>query len=137
MAGIKINWEEHYKSYKAERMKELVDKLGSNMVEACLIVERQAKKNASKSAPAHPQRQTGRLVASITSQTSKEGDKIVGGVGTNVEYGAALEFGHGQEIGRYVPAIGKKLVAGSVPPYPWLFPALEEKKGEVERALGK
>lgn len=30
-------------------------------------------------------------------------------IGTNVDYAQAVEFGHKQEVGRYVPAIGKRL----------------------------
>ncbi len=32
-----------------------------------------------------------------------------------VEYAAPVEYGHAQEVGRYVPAIGKRLVAPMVP----------------------
>jgi len=118
MTGIKIDWEAHYKSHKAERMKELVDKLGQGMAKACLIVERQAKINVSKSIGSHPQVVTGRLRASITSQVIVEKDVIYGAVGTNVVYAPFLEFG-----------------TNRMPPYPFLYPALEEKKNEVVEAL--
>ena len=118
MTGVKINWQTEYKSYKKERMKELIDKLGKGMAKACLIVERQAKENVSKSGSSHPQVVTGRLRSSITSQVITEKDVIYGAVGTNVVYGPFLEFG-----------------TRNMPPYPWLFPALEEKREEVTKAL--
>lgn len=120
MSGIKVDFEREYRSYRKERTKELIDKLGSGMARAALIVERQAKINVSKPAGQHPRVDTGRLRASITSQIKKEADKIVGGVGTNVEYASDLEFG-----------------TSKIPAYPWLFPALESKKDEVKEALSK
>ena len=120
MSGIKVDWEARYKSYKVERTRELVDKLGDGMAKAAFIVERQAKINVSKPKGAHPRVDTGRLRASITSQTKKEGDKIVGGVGTNVEYGADLEYGTSRH-----------------PAYPWLFPAFESSKDKIKEALSK
>lgn len=122
MAGINIDFIAKYTSQKTERNKELVDKLNSGMKEACLIVERQAKINVSK-VTGHPQVQTGRLRASITNKVSKEGDKVVGKVGSGVEYAPYLEHGTGD---------GKRMS-----PYPWLYPAAEEKKGEVTKALAK
>ena len=120
MSGIKVDWEAKYKSFKAERTKELVDKLGNGMAKAAFTVERQAKINVSKTGSDHPQVDTGRLRASITSQVKEEGDKIVGGVGTNVEYGADLEFGTSKS-----------------PAYPWLFPALEESRDKIKSLLSK
>ncbi|MFW2500411.1 HK97 gp10 family phage protein [Clostridium diolis] len=36
-------------------------------------------------------------------------------IGSSIEYAQAVEDGHKQEVGRYVPAIGKKLVKEFVP----------------------
>lgn len=68
---------------------------------------------------------TGRLRASITHQRSTaEKDTML--VGTNVEYAPYVELGHDQEAGRYVAAIGKRLVASHVNGKPFLRPAVEE-----------
>lgn len=46
---------------------------------------------------------------------SKEGDVFVIEILNPVEYGSYVEYGHRQKIGRYVPAIGKRLKNGWVP----------------------
>lgn len=56
-------------------------------------------------------------------------------VGTNVEYAPYVEFGHHQEPGRYVPAIGKRLVRDFVPGTPYIAPALEDHIGEYKDVL--
>jgi len=47
-------------------------------------------------------------------------------VGSDADYAPYVEFGHAQEPGRFVPAIGKRLVAGSVKPYPFVRPAIDD-----------
>lgn len=56
-------------------------------------------------------------------------------VGTNVEYGPYVELGHRQQPGRYVPAIGKRLVRSWVPGKPFLRPAFENHVDEIEKTL--
>jgi len=56
-------------------------------------------------------------------------------VGSNVEYAPYVELGHYQQPGRYVPAIGKRLVADYVPAKPFLRPAIENYTGEYNRIL--
>ena len=102
------------KSYRKEREKEIIDDLQKGLKKAGLIVERQAKINVTQSPPSHPQVQTGRLRSSITHEV---GDSEVI-IGTNVVYGKYLEHGTSQ-----------------MPPYPWLFPAVELKKPEIIEAL--
>lgn len=46
-------------------------------------------------------------------------------VGTNVEYAPYVELGHSQEPGRYVPKLGKRLVASWVNGKPYLRPGVE------------
>ncbi len=53
----------------------------------------------------------GHLRSSITSKIAP----THGIVGTNVNYASYIEYGHKQEVGRYVPAIGKRLVQPFVP----------------------
>lgn len=45
----------------------------------------------------------------------KKGNEYYIEVYNNVEYAEAVEHGHRQEAGRFVPAIGKRLKAGFVP----------------------
>lgn len=49
----------------------------------------------------------------------------------NTEYAAAIEFGHRQEVGRYVPAIGKRLVRSWIPGHRML----EKSRQKAYRAL--
>lgn len=83
--------------------------------------------------PEHPNVQTGRLKASLRYQI-EEGSQVKGYVGSDADYAPFVEFGHSQEPGRYVPAIGARLVADSVQPYPFLRPAMDDvvdgKEGE-------
>lgn len=72
---------------------------------------------------------TGRLKGSITHQ--KDGDDTMY-VGTNVEYAPYVELGHDQEVGRYVPAIGKRLVASHVNGKPFIRPAIENHVNEYK-----
>lgn len=64
---------------------------------------------------------TGRLANSLTHATDRDSAYV----GTNVEYAPYVEFGHTQEPGRYVPAIGKRLVKSYVPPKPFMRPVLD------------
>lgn len=75
------------------------------------------------SAPGQPPAvDTGRLRASITHEVRKEGDQIVGLVGTNVEYAPHLEFGTNKMAARpflrpalfnNVPEIKRQIVLGA------------------------
>lgn len=55
---------------------------------------------------------TSRLRSSITQTVSEDEGKV----DTNVQYAPFVEYGHSQEVGRFVYAIGKRLVAPWVPP---------------------
>jgi len=69
---------------------------------------------------------TSNLKNSITHHSSPE----MAVVGTDVEYAPYVEFGHRQEPGRYVPAIGKRLVASYVDGIPYMAPAVENHADE-------
>lgn len=56
-------------------------------------------------------------------------------VGTEVEYAPYVEFGHHQEVGRYVPAIGARLVKEFVPAQPFLKPAIQNHLDEYKNIL--
>ena len=55
---------------------------------------------------------TGRLHGSIHQELSPKRASV----GTNVQYAQYVEYGHKQQPGRYVAAIGKRLVKGEVQP---------------------
>jgi len=44
-----------------------------------------------------------------------DGDNLELELYNNVEYAAHVEYGHAQEVGRFVPALGKRLVVPLVP----------------------
>lgn len=77
--------------------------------------------------------QTGNLKGSMTSEVSQEEKAVY--VGTAVEYAPFVEFGHHQEVGRYVPAIGKRLVREFVPAKPFIKPAIENHLDEYKHIL--
>ena len=66
----------------------------------------------------------------INSMTHQKVDESTVAIGTDVEYAIYVELGHNQQPGRYVPAIGKRLVASHVAAKPFLKPALEGHKDE-------
>lgn len=86
---------------------------------------------------------TGNLRNSITHAYSEENGKVELDVGcllyptTGVPtfYAPWVELGHHQQVGRYVPAIGKRLVRGWVPGKPFLRPAFENHTSEIEQVI--
>lgn len=93
------------------------------------IIGNKAADNAAGLAPVA----TGNLKNSMTSEVSQEEKAVY--VGTAVEYAPSVEFGHHQEAGRYVPAIGKRLVREFVPAKPFLKPAIENHLDEYKHIL--
>ena len=78
---------------------------------------------------------TSRLQNGITHQRVGEDTEAIG---TAVEYAPFVELGHNQQPGRYVPAIGKRLVASHVAAKPFLKPALDNHQDEyVEIVKGE
>lgn len=128
-----------------KKLERVAEKLGDGdlLAKAGLLIERQAKINAS--GRPGPKVQTGRLRASITVQLSPTKPVLEARVGTNVFYAPFVEFGHKQEVGRFVPIYGmRKIGAGefkglfevskglgvrlknpTAPAYPFLKPALD------------
>lgn len=76
---------------------------------------------------------TGNLKGSMTSEVHMDERAVY--VGTDVEYAPSVEFGHHQEVGRYVPAIGKRLVREFVPAQPFLQPAIEKHLDEFKSIM--
>lgn len=56
-------------------------------------------------------------------------------VGTNVYYAPYVEMGHRQQIGRFVPKLGKRLKAPSVKAQPYLRPAFTDHTAEYQSIL--
>ena len=79
---------------------------------------------------------TGVLKGSITHKRSTS-EKNTMLVGTTVKYAPYVELGHDQEPGRYVPAIGKRLVASHVEGKPFIKPAIEEHVSEYKEIVRK
>ncbi len=106
MAGTSVK----ITSYREIRLKEISAQLKQNMTKCCLLVERDAKTNAPVD--------TGRLRSSITNRLEVEEKKLVGIVGTRVEYASYQEFG-----------------THKMPAQPFLFPALESNKERIRELL--
>lgn len=75
---------------------------------------------------------TGNLRNSITHQREGDDTELIA---TAVTYAPYVEIGHHQEPGRYVPAIGKRLVASYVPGKPYMAPALENHVSEYKEVF--
>lgn len=84
----------------------------------------QAESNVADLAPVD----TTRLKTSITGVS----DDDTAYIGTNVEYAPYVEMGHTQTPGRYVPALGKRLVRDWVAPRPFLKPGIMNNMDEYE-----
>lgn len=56
-------------------------------------------------------------------------------VGTNVEYAPYVEMGHRQNVGQFVPKLGKRLVTPNVEPKPYIKPAFVDHMDEYEEIL--
>jgi phage gpG-like protein len=76
---------------------------------------------------------SGNLKGSMTSEVHMEEKAVY--VGTDVDYASSIEFGHHQKVGRYVPAIGKRLVREFIPGKPFLKPAMERHLDEYKHIL--
>jgi len=74
----------------------------------------------------------GTLRGSITHQRQGDDTELIG---SDVKYAPYVEFGHHQTPGRYVPAIGKRLVASYVPGKPYMAPAIENHVSEYKEVF--
>jgi hypothetical protein len=109
---------------KAERAKQ-ANVLGVKRV--AMALRDSITKFAHAGHPEHPNVISGKLGSSIQfTPPSGLGIQVSSKVGSNALYAPYVEFGHSQEPGRYVPAIGKRLVASSVKAYPFFRPGLVE-----------
>lgn len=70
---------------------------------------------------------TGNLRNRITHARVSEDTEAIG---TDVSYAPFVELGHNQQPGRYVPKLGKRLVASHVAAKPFMKPALDNYSDE-------
>ena len=79
---------------------------------------------------------TGNLRDSIThAYNDDDPHKVVLLVGTNVYYAPYVELGHKQQPGRFVPKIKKRLKKSWVNGKPFLRPAFENHRAEIEKVI--
>jgi HK97 gp10 family phage protein len=112
---------------------EIVQKIASSgelVAKAALVIEKQAKVNAT--GRPGPNVQTGRLRSSITSVVDSP---LKARVGTNVKYAPFVEFGHSQQVGRFVYAIKRRLVNSRAPAYPFLSPTINQTKDQIQGVM--
>lgn len=115
------------------------DKVGKELIDACRraleICGGKAETYAKLNCPVR----TGTLRNSITHEVADDGKSVA--IGSATSYAPFVELGHIQEVGRYVPAIGKRLKNEYVKPRPFLRPAVEnhltEYKSIIENELKK
>lgn len=75
---------------------------------------------------------SGNLRNSIAHEPEDENTELVG---STIYYAPYVELGHSQEPGRYVPKLGKRLVASWVDAKPFLRPAVENHRQEYQRII--
>ncbi len=131
------------RSYRKEREAEILNGLQKSMEQVGALVERQAKQNVIQNQSRSPWKKTSELASNIGHEVVIENNSISVKIGNwqgmpaqkYVHYAKALELGHIQHPGQYVEAIGKRLVASDVPPYPFLFPAVESNRIKIIEIL--
>ena len=108
-----------YTSYASE----ILAKMAQAKTRSLEIIGGTAEGHAKEKCPV----KSGRLRNSITHARVSEDTEAIG---TDVEYAPFVELGHNQQPGRYVPAIGKRLVASHVAAKPFLKPAVDNYQNE-------
>lgn len=113
---------------------EKLDDVNQAMEQACILVENEAKIKCPVD--------IGVLRNSITHYIEDNPNELVGVVGTNVEYAPYVEFGTGiysslgngrQDRWKYKDAKGEWHSTIGQHPQPYLQPALEENRREIEK----
>ena len=90
--------------------------------------------NVLKKAQKHTPRRTGWLYRGWHVSPAVDGVAVVS---NNIQYAPYVEYGHRQEVGRYVPALGKRLVRGWVPGKHMLQKAVDETEIDKEAIVGR
>lgn len=113
---------------------EKLDDVNQAMEQACILVENEAKIKCPVD--------NGVLRNSITHYIEDNPNELIGVVGTNVEYAPYVEFGTGiysslgngrQDRWKYKDAKGEWHSTIGQHPQPYLHPALEENRREIEK----
>lgn len=73
---------------------------------------------------------TGRLAGSI--REGIEIGNLYGSIGPTVKYAKWVNYGHAQQVGRYVPAIHRRLVRSFVPGNPFVQRGIEASKPDIK-----
>ena len=102
-----------YTSYKSE----VLEAVRAAKIQALEVCGGKAEGYCKQGCPV----QTGVLRNSIAHELMGE-DAVK--IGTDVYYAPYVEYGHNQEPGRYVPAIGARLVASHVAAKPFMEPGV-------------
>ena len=112
-----------------QNLEKVADSLKNNklVADAALLAEEQMRTNASGRPGPNIKRH--QLLDSIKTDML---DKNTALVGPHTPYAGFVEFGHPQHPGQYVPAIGRRLVADFVQPYPYVEPVVDQIKDKVE-----
>ena len=112
---------------KTKEISEKISDSGQLVENAAYVIENQVKLNATKRPG--PRVRTDILRSSIMTQ-------IIGPtsarVAPNANYAPFVEFGHRQQSGRYVKAIRRRLVSDFSPAYPFMQPAIEQTKDDIQ-----
>ncbi len=125
----------------AEGVAREISQSGNLVAKAALVVERQAKMNAT--GRPGPKVQTDRLRSSIIIKIKSPTEATVG---TNVEYAAPVEYGHatrghlkGLGIEFSKGGFSKSGISasglGQVPAYPFLRPTIEQTRGQINGVM--
>ncbi len=102
------------------------------LLDAGYIVEAQAKINAS--GRPGPNVITGNLRGSIVTSLASPISALVG---VGALYAPYVELGHAQQVGRYVPQIGKRLVNPRAPAYPFFFQSIEQTRDKIQALVSQ
>ena len=104
----------------SDNTEEIKEQARQQLLVALEAVGLQAEADVKRKTPTD----TGRLKNSITHDVDTSDNTAI--VGTNTEYAKYVEYGHTQEVGRYVPKIGKRLKNAYVEPKPFLKNTIQE-----------
>jgi HK97 gp10 family phage protein len=134
--SIKIEVDELIKKFQEAGI-QIANQAAKAVEKCCIMVESDAKQLCPVD--------TGRLKGSITHRLKKDKNEIVGEIGTNVEYAAAVEFGSSEEWkGTFVGKGGKykkrKLYSKTFNrkiARPFLYPALKMNELKIKKELAK
>mgnify|MGYP001590095610 CR=1 FL=1 len=118
------------KMYRKEREAEIMGGLEKAMNKVGLLVENEAKKNATnpRGGSKHPWVISGEMSSNIGHTTKTGGSEIVSIIGFSSEIKEQSPVNYARRI---------ELGSPRQPPYPFLFPAVESKKSEIIDILKK